>query len=211
MVERHSPQFRSRLISAVQLVRPEAVPAGASASMVRAMISETESMARPMDFREVVKSDRLVKLGAAAVLLVIFGAAAVVYTKEVSIDLLKRVALGNNEVPRKTRITPISQTKLVARGEDIYLAVIVDGVVPTDPSQERVHISFESGRQQETIPERLPDAYATTLRNVNQPFRYRFIVDNVATPWYTIRVKDEAPLDPVPEAAVSAHEPAAGD
>ncbi len=203
MMERHSPEFRSRLISAIQLVRPEAVPAGASASMVRAMISETESMAQPIDFKSVVKSDRLTKLSAAAILLVIFGAALVVYTKDVSAELLKRVMLGNNEVPRKTRITPVTYTKLLARGEDVTLAVIVDGVVPTDPSAQRVQLNYASKRQQETIPDRMPDAYATTIKGVKEPFRYRFVVVGVSTDWYTISVKGEAPLDPLPEAAVA--------
>ena len=46
-VESAEPDFRSRLISAVQFSRPGAVPAGASVSLVRAMIGQAEDWRMP--------------------------------------------------------------------------------------------------------------------------------------------------------------------
>src|SRR6266700_5375520 len=54
MVEKARSGFRSRLIAAVQLTRPGAIPAGTSGAMVDAMVQETEAMAAPMDFNAIV-------------------------------------------------------------------------------------------------------------------------------------------------------------
>src|SRR5258708_5592185 len=42
LVEDAHPQFRSRLIAAIQLVRPGAIPAGASPAFVRATVAQAE-------------------------------------------------------------------------------------------------------------------------------------------------------------------------
>src|SRR3989442_12713858 len=54
MVERARPEFRTRLIAAIQLLRPGAVPPGAAHSLVGALVAETEALARPSDFRQIV-------------------------------------------------------------------------------------------------------------------------------------------------------------
>ncbi len=61
-VERDEPGFCSRLISAVQFMQPEAVSAGMSRSMVQVMMRETESIAEPLDFTTVIKTDSLTHL-----------------------------------------------------------------------------------------------------------------------------------------------------
>src|SRR5688572_5646055 len=53
-VQRKLPALRSRLIASVQLSRPNALPAGASVGMVRALLHETEAVAAPFDFSVVV-------------------------------------------------------------------------------------------------------------------------------------------------------------
>src|SRR3569623_1885759 len=63
-VEQQTPDFRSRLISVIQLVRSEAAAAsGMSSTMLGARVRETEQMAEPIDFTRVVKLDRLATLG----------------------------------------------------------------------------------------------------------------------------------------------------
>src|SRR5262249_30291442 len=62
MVEQAHPDFRTRLIASIQLSRPQAIPAGASVSLVRAMIAQAEGLAETIDFTRVIKTDRMIKL-----------------------------------------------------------------------------------------------------------------------------------------------------
>src|SRR5438552_49730 len=73
MVERERPEFATRLIASVQLGRPGAVPAGASSTIVNAMIRQTEQIADPLNFAEVIKSEPLIKVAALSMLIVLFG------------------------------------------------------------------------------------------------------------------------------------------
>ena len=71
MVERERPEFGTRLIASVQLGRPGAAAAGTSPSIVRAMISQTEEIAAPLIFSDVVKTEPLIKTAAASFLVVV--------------------------------------------------------------------------------------------------------------------------------------------
>src|SRR5688572_22113955 len=104
MVEKARPEFRSRLIAATQLTRPNALPAGASTSLVGALVTQTETLARPCDFRQIVVTDRLKKFAAMALLVPLIGLLGFSAGRETCTDLLKRVFLSNIPVPRKTRI-----------------------------------------------------------------------------------------------------------
>lgn len=61
IVEKARPEFRSRLISSLQLTLPGAIPAGAAPVMVRALVTETEAMAGPMDFNAIIPTRDLKK------------------------------------------------------------------------------------------------------------------------------------------------------
>ncbi len=194
MVERHQPAFRSRLISSIQLSRPEAVPVGCSTSLIRAMVAETEAMAGPVDFTGVVKSDRLVKNAAAAALALLLGLAAFIYTREVSAVLLQRVMLSNVDVPRNTRVTAVSHAKVIARGDDVRIAALARGIFPPDDKRTAV-LSFDSRRRQEVELEFLGDAWSVDRDNVSEPFYYRILLDDRSSPWYAVNLAGVAPLD----------------
>src|SRR5437870_2446059 len=104
-------------IASVQLGRPGAAAAGASPSIVRAMIVQTEEIAASIIFSDVVKTEPLIKTAAASFLVVVLGAAFFVYGSDVSQDLLSRALLGNVDVPRKTRVEEISKDAVVAIGD----------------------------------------------------------------------------------------------
>src|SRR6185369_3895397 len=90
MVEKARSVFRSRLIAAVQLTRPGAIPAGASTSMVEAMVQETEAVAAPIDFIPIVSTEKLRKLGAVAMFASLFAISGLIFGGTVSRDLLQR-------------------------------------------------------------------------------------------------------------------------
>jgi hypothetical protein len=121
MVEKAHPEFRSRLIASMQLVRPGAVPAGASASLVRELVAQTETLAEPSDFRRIVATDRLKKFGVMAVLVALLALAGFYRGRETCTDLLKRAFLSNVPVPRKTRIEVPNGNRTIGMGDTVRL------------------------------------------------------------------------------------------
>jgi hypothetical protein len=149
MVEDAHPAFRTRLIASVQLSRPNAVPAGASTSLVRAMIAQAESIARPMDFAGVVKTDRLVRIGAITLLIVVLGLAGFAWGGEASRALLQRAFLADVPIPRATRVLHVTGDLLAARGDAIEILALADGVVPSSDDRQKLYIRTDAGRKTE--------------------------------------------------------------
>ena len=156
MVEDAEPAFRTRLIASVQLSRANAIPAGASVSLARAMIMQAESLAGPMDFARVIKTERLLRIVIATLLILIAGVTALAWGGEVSRDLLKRsLFLSDIAVPRKTRVYPITDNLLIARGDDVELLALAQGVIPDVPERQRLFIKTSGGQKQEFTLERV--------------------------------------------------------
>jgi len=121
MVEKARPKFRSRLIASLQLTRPGAIPPGSSAELVGALIAETQAMAREIDFRPIVPTERLKKFGAMAAMVLLIGIIGVAAGRETAWDLLKRAFLSHISVPRKTRILVQDGDKIVGIGDNVRL------------------------------------------------------------------------------------------
>ena len=213
MVEDAEPAFRTRLIASVQLSRPDAVAAtaaGSSPSLVRAMIAQAESLAGPMDFARVIKTDRLLRVVLLSLLILILGVGAFAWGGEVSSELLKRAFLGSAPVPRKTRVLPITDNLLIARGDNVELSAIADGVTP---DAGRLSIKTDAGRKQDFTMSRVPSdppraeqfkqvllsskrdkslrekaAYAL---NTKDPAVFAATIENVQEPFeYSVRLND---------------------
>src|SRR5262245_21642664 len=87
-VEKALPEFRSRLIAAMQLARPGGITPGESASLARATVEETEVLAKPRQFEKIVKPDRFRRMAALAGGIVVIGLATFVTGGRSSVDLL---------------------------------------------------------------------------------------------------------------------------
>src|SRR6267142_1822928 len=165
MVERERPEFATRLIASVQLGRPGAVAAGASPAIVRAMIAQTEEIAAPIIFSDVVKTEPLIKTAAVSFMVVLLGGAFFVYGSDVSHDLLLRALLGNVDVPRKTRV--------VAIGDAFPIEGRARGI---NPDGGTVKLTYGSGRMQQfQIAPQAGDSrhFARTVENVQESFKYQ--------------------------------------
>jgi len=173
MVERERPEFATRLIASVQLGRPGAVAAGASPSIVRAMILQTEEIAAPIIFSDVVKVEPLIKTAAASFLVVVLGAAFFVYGSDISQDLLARALLGNVDVPRKTRVEEISKDAIVAIGDAFTIEARARGI---NPDSGMVKVTYGGNRTQQFQIAPLKDDsrhFARTVENVQESFKYQ--------------------------------------
>ncbi|MEN9575911.1 MAG: hypothetical protein RL514_3766 [Verrucomicrobiota bacterium] len=175
LVERGNPPFGTRLIAALQLTRPGALQSGEAPALVRALVAETESIARPLDFTGVICTRQLRRLVGWAV--VIVGIGGVVFWKgeEVSRDLLRRAFLSREvEVPRKTRIGQTSGDLRIARGDNVNLFALAKGVVP---DRAKLVLKFTSGRTQEFLLDGSQTNrahFAQALENVQDTFDYTF-------------------------------------
>lgn len=187
LVERHVPAFRTRLIASIQLARPGAVPAGSSPSLARAMITQTEDIAAPMNFADVVRADSTLKAASVSALIVVLGVAAVVYGREVTGDLLKRAFLSNVPVPRNTRVHALTEDIAIAIGDPVTLEARATGIIP---STGTVRISYDSGRKQSFSIEPLAadkTRFARTIDNVQESFDYRVQLNDGYGRWFKVR------------------------
>jgi hypothetical protein len=187
MIEKAHPEFRSRLIASMQLVRPGAIPAGASTTLVSALVAETETLARPNDFRRIVATDRLKKFGALAVLVPLLALAGFSQGGETCIELLKRAFLSNVPVPRKTRIEVPDGNRTIGIGDTTRLEAFVSGIIP---ARGKVDVHYRSRRAQEFSLEQNRDNarnFARTLENVQDGFTYQFSLGDGISPTFEIR------------------------
>ena len=175
LVERGNSPFGTRLIAALQLTRPGALQSGEAPALIRALVAETESIARPLDFTGVICTRQLRRLIGWAV--VIIGIGGVVFWKgeEVSRDLLSRAFLSREvEVPRKTRIGQTSGDLRIARGDNVNLFALAKGVVP---ERAKLVLKFTSGRTQEFLLDGSQTNrahFAQAMENVQDTFDYTF-------------------------------------
>lgn len=175
LVERGNSPFGTRLIAALQLTRPGALQSGEAPALVRALVAETERIARPLDFTGVICTRQLRRLVGWAV--VIIGIGGVVFWKgeEVSRDLLSRAFLSREVgVPRKTRIGQTSGDIRIARGDNVNLFALAKGVVP---DHAKVVLKFTSGRTQEFLLDGSKTNrahFAQAMENVQDTFDYTF-------------------------------------
>ena len=174
MVERARPEFRSRLIAAVQLGRSGAAAPNTSQGLVNALVQETEAKAGATDFRRVVPNDRLRMFGVMAFVVLFMITAGLVGGRETCGVLLRRWMLSSEPVPRKTRIVVPEGDRLVGIGDNVRLEAFVQGIVPR---HGKVEVKYRSRRAQDFSLEQNRDSriqFGRTLENVQDGFTYQF-------------------------------------
>jgi hypothetical protein len=182
LVERSRPEFRSRLIASMQLTRPGAVPPGASVVMVRALLEETEQLARPLDFREVVPTERLRKMGLLAVAVPLIALLGFLSGRDTCTVLLKRVLLSNVPVPRKTRVIVAERNKIIGRGDSVRLEAFAEGIIP---GSGKVEVRYRSRRPMEYSLEQNREnrrSFGRTIENVQDSFSYQIYLNDGVSP-----------------------------
>lgn len=186
MVEKARPEFRTRLIASLQLARPGGLTPGSSPALVAALVTETEELARPGDFRAIVPTDRLKRFGALALLILLIAGAGFAAGRETCADLLRRVFLSSVPVPRKTRIVVPEGDRVVGIGDTVRLDALVQGILP---AHGKVLIRPRNRRGQEFPLEQnreKPAQFGRTLENVQDSFTYQFQLGDGVSPTFTV-------------------------
>jgi hypothetical protein len=188
MVERAQPEFRGRLIASIQLTQAGALPPGASAGMVDALVEETEAMAERADFSRIVSTDKLRKLGALAAFVLALGGFGLSYGRPTTTDLLQRAFLFQTPVPRKTRLTVPHGNMVIGRGDTVLLEAYARGVLP---ARGRVVVKQPGRRAQAFALEATSTNRAHFVRaieNVQATFSYWMVVHDARSETYSVRV-----------------------
>ncbi len=181
-VERHYPELKDRLISAIQLSR-EAPATGDTATgfnspeLVDSLVRDAAEAAGPLDFSRVLVRRHILKiaLGAAAFLLVLgAGAAARPDLARIWAD---RIVGGSARWPQRTRLVvldfdPATRSRTFAKGDDVTLAVRADGV---DPGKVRIEFTFENEGSNEETMAKMGDRYQRLFPHLSGPFRFRVV------------------------------------
>jgi hypothetical protein len=185
-VEHAEPVFRSRLISTVQFLKPvDEIPPG-SPAMVRHVIRETETLAAPMEFGRVVRTDRLRRLAVVVAVVIACLLGGAVYAGPQSIPLLERALLiPGIPMPRRTQIQILDTNQTIARGETVTLTAIASGEVPPSGT---VHLAYDTGEAGDFALPADRNKFTRTIGNVQSSFSYTIkLGDNTAGP-YRVRV-----------------------
>lgn len=188
MVERARPEFRSRLIASVQLARPDGAAPNTSTSLVSALVEETSSRAAGINFSDIIPLDRLKWLAFGAVLVLVLGLSALKAGGNSSWVLLRRIALSNEPVPRKTRVIVPENERVVGVGDTVRLEAYAQGLLPR---QGRLEVKHRSRRAQEFTLEQNrenPGHFGRSIENVQEDFNYQFTLGDAVSAEHRVRV-----------------------
>jgi hypothetical protein len=170
-VERHYPELNGLLISALQLSRGRG--AAESAELVDAVVSQAEQATSGLDFGRILVRRHVGRLGAVAALavavLLALGAAFPAYAS----IYFHRIAGGSAKWPQRTHLLVLDfpeNRRVVARGDDLTVAVQVDGWEPS-----KVLLSWKFATGEKGVERMSPHAgrrYQFTFTHVNGPFTF---------------------------------------
>jgi hypothetical protein len=178
-VEREIPEFRSSLISAVELAGGRPGSMQGSPVLVQALLNQVAARVRNFSLAaSVVKTTNLRRWSrwAAVSVVVAVGVGGLFWPK--SLTLAQRIFLSTAPLPTRTIVAAISGNETVVVGTDLRLSARAEGVVPRNGL---LRVVYANGDRQE-IPVSPtaddPAVFAVTLQNVQQSFTYRFALND---------------------------------
>lgn len=130
-VESAFPRLEDRLISAVQLSRPDAFGRlGASPALIEALVEDCKRAVAPLDFRALVTLQSLKRLAAAALAASTIGGAFTALKMPVVRVFVARCAGADVPYPTRTRIIEHTGSLKILRGDTVTLKAVVAGEIP---------------------------------------------------------------------------------
>jgi len=187
--EKATPGLKSVLISAVQLSSGPSGPMRDSPDLLGALVDHAGERIRSLDLGRIVPSRPMwksVRLGLLAFLVV---AGLGYWQGGKSVTLLQRFFLLNPPLPTQTIVRPLTGGMSVPIGANVEVAAMAEGVVP---SRGRVTIAYANGQSQEiglTGSVGRPEVFSHTLKNVQQSFTYRFVLNDGHSAEFSVRAQ----------------------
>jgi hypothetical protein len=175
LVERELPQFHTSLISAVELGSSlPAVPV-ASRALVRKLLADvSHEVERENLAPRVVRARRLHRFIWIMILAVAIAGTCFALARPLSPLLFQRILLSHTPLPAETRVVDGSGDLDLVVGADAALSAQAQGVAP---SSGRLVVTYEGGRSEVITISPVsgqPANFAFLVKNVRQPFSYRF-------------------------------------
>jgi len=173
-IERHWPDLRTGLISAVQLARrPDGSP-----DLVKALLGKMAARVSRLDLRLMPLWGKLKTPSWIALSLAVVAAGLLVWlTPECSL-LLRRILLSSEPFPTQTFVTALSKNFSIPVGQTIEISAGATGVVPRSG---RIEVTYEGKRSEMVAVSPKPSSpgvFSLQLSNVQQPLTYRFFLND---------------------------------
>ncbi len=171
-VEQARPEFRSRLIASTQLAGGT-MPVGTSKGFVAALVKQTETMARSVNFKAIVPSEAFAVAAVMALLLGGLGGLAFDRFQPDTGTLLRRAFLSNEAVPRFTHIESVrvNPQATLARGDDVEIIVTLKSISRVSPDTVVINIKYDNADR--AVP------YTVEREAGSYPSEYHLKLDNV--------------------------------
>ncbi len=175
LVEREIPHLRSSLISTVELSTKGSKVPPQSRLLVKQLIADTAAKVKDIKvIGQVVRPNRVKKLALWMLAPLVPAAILLVLGWPVSGLLVKRIFLSTLPLPAATQVASVTEDLTVEEGDEVILTARATGVIPSDGHL----IVMRKGKPDDSIlvtPAKpgSPD-FTATLKNVREPFRYRF-------------------------------------
>ena len=190
LVERTLPQFHTALISAVEFSEGAAEYPQGSRPLVEKLLQDAATEAEKQDVvTKVVKTDRLkrfAKWSAAAALLAL---GFFIYARTVSPILLQRILLSHVALPDDTKVVSVTGDMIVIAGNDAALVAKAEGKIP---AAGRLIVTQANGASEliAVSPSRTEEGiFQYVVRNVREPFTYRFELNDGTGPTHNAGVR----------------------
>ena len=189
-VERSLPQFRTSLISAVELSEKNAeFPAGSHALVVKLLNDTTRQAAKINIVKKVVLTKHLERLAKYTTVACVVSIGIAIYAWKVSPALLQRIFLSQVPIPAATQVISMTRDMSVVAGTDAVLTAKAEGKPATSG---RLVIKL-SGSKPQIIPvsplRTENGVFQYTVRNIREPFGYHFEFNDGVGREHRVQVK----------------------
>ena len=189
LAQKKFPSLRGSLVAAVQLTSLKKGVPRRSALLVQELLVRVERDSAKLRFPEVLPARRAWQWTAAAAALCLLLGALFYFYLPVSSLLLHRLALSNEPFPAETTLVAVSKDLTVSVGDNVQLEARAQGIIP---SHGEVLIRHQDGSQEKFQVDSPADRrgfFTLTVHNVQQPFHYRFQVNDAETSEYEVKTR----------------------
>ncbi len=190
LAERKFPQFRTSLISAVEFGTGDSATPPRSSDLIQILLGHVSRQVDQTDIvRGIVSTKFLRKLLLGALAAMVAVAGITWYFQPRSLTLARRIFLSHEPLPTRTTVVPLTKDLTLTTGSDAELSARAEGIVPKNG---RLVVVYADNRK-DVIPVSAspvePGVFTVTLRNVLQPFRYRFELNDGAGPDFQVKTR----------------------